>query len=266
MATTDTNTDRSTLALEQALANVPFYERWRSKDSGPSVLIPERMAALPILTKKDLRAYVPKGFIHKSCNYKEGFASGEVEMVSTIGTTEDRSSVVWNQAWWDRSEHEASHIHPVLERIYSGKHKEAVLASPLCGNNVCHIGETPMEERTLGDLLFLNQAIDPTSWDANSIKGMADELNKFKPAVIEADPAYLAILSRACLLEGQKLYQPECITLSYEFPPGCTTARYTGHSPACRWSAPTAPRKPGTSLPSANMARFIRTQPPARSD
>ena len=218
MAITDTNTDRSTFTLEEALANVPFYQRWRVHDPGPSTPLAERMAALPVLTKRDLRAYVPRGFIHKKCGYKEGFTSGEVEMVSTSGTTEERVSIVWNQAWWDRSEREAARLHPALERIYSGAHKEAVLTSPLCGNNLCHVGEAPMQERVMGNILFLNQTLDPTSWDASSLGSMAAELNLFKPAVLEADPAYLSILSRACLLAGHPLYQPECITLSYEFP------------------------------------------------
>ncbi|OGO22300.1 MAG: hypothetical protein A2Z28_01880, partial [Chloroflexi bacterium RBG_16_51_9] len=218
MAITDTHTDRRLFTLEQALANVPFYERWRGQDPGPATPFAERMAALPVLTKRDLRAYVPRGFIHEKCGYKEGFASGEVEMVSTSGTTEERVSIVWNQGWWDRSEREASRLHPVLDRIYSSAHREVILTSPLCGSNLCHVGEVPMPERTLDNLLFLNQALDPTSWDNQTIRRMADEMSLFKPAVLEADPAYLAILSRACLLAGYPLYQPECITLSYEFP------------------------------------------------
>ena len=218
MTITDTNLGRVTASLEDTLANVPFYEKWRGKDPGPSTRLPARMAALPVLSKKDLRAWVPKGFIHKNCGYKEGFSRGEVEIVSTSGTTEERVSVVWNQGWWDKSEREASRIHPVLDAIYSRPHKEAVLTSPACGNNLCHIGETPMDERILGNLLFLNQAPDPTTWDTAAVKNIAEELNQFKPIVLEADPAYLAILSRAGLQGGLKLFQPECITLSYEFP------------------------------------------------
>ena len=47
---------------------------------------------------------------------------------------------------------------------------------------------------------------------------MVDELDRFQPEVIEADPAYLSILARACVLEGLRLRQPECIVLTYEFP------------------------------------------------
>src|SRR3972149_195307 len=144
MAITNTNTDRCVFTLEEALAHVPFYERWRGQDPGPSTPLPERMAALPVLTKRDLRAYVPRGFIHEECGYKEGFTSGEVEMVSTSGTTEERVSIVWNQGWWDGSEREAARLHPVLDRLYSLAHREAVLTSPLCGHNQCHLEELRM--------------------------------------------------------------------------------------------------------------------------
>ena len=139
-------------------------------------------------------------------------------MVSTSGTAGERVSIVWNQAWWDRSEREAARLHPVLDRIFSHLHREAVLTTPVCAGNMCHIGEAQMQERTVGNLLFLNQSPDPTSWDDKNIRRMADELKLFQPEIIEADPAYLAILSRACLHTGYQLFQPECIVLTYEFP------------------------------------------------
>jgi phenylacetate-CoA ligase len=176
------------------------------------------MAALPVLTKKDLRAFVPHGFIQKGYNCQEGFRSGEIEMVSTSGTAGERVSIVWNQAWWDSSEREAARLHPSLDRIFQSEHREAVLTTPVCAANMCHIGEAPMQERTVGNLLFLNQALDPTSWDDKNIRRIADELKLFQPKIIEADPAYLAILSRACLRTGYQIFQPECIVLTYEFP------------------------------------------------
>ena len=215
---TVTMIDRDRDALEQALATTPFYQRWREYDPGPSVPLAERMRALPVLTKKDLRAHVPHGFVQGKRLWKNGFKSGEIEMVSTSGTAEERLSVVWYQAWWDRSEREAARLHPVLDRIFSKTHREAVLTSPLCAANLCHVGETPMPERIIGNLLFLNHALDPTSWDNRNIRRMAEEIGLFQPEIIEADPAYLAILSRACLRAGYVLYQPQCIVLTYEYP------------------------------------------------
>jgi phenylacetate-CoA ligase len=161
---------------------------------------------------------VPHGFAHESHRIGEGFSSGEIELVTTSGTASDRVSIVWHQPWWDRSEREAARVHPALDSVFERRHREAVLTSPLCAGKLCHVGRVPMEERVVGDLLFLNQAFDPTTWDAREIRRMVDELDRFQPEVIEADPAYLSILARACVLEGLRLRQPECIVLTYEFP------------------------------------------------
>lgn len=207
---------RCTVALDEALTAVPFYRGWRERDPGPPRPLAERMAALPVLSRKDLRAHVPDGFVRDGLRVREGFASGKIELVTTSGTTAERVSVVWHQSWWDRSLREAARGHPALDRVYGGTYREAVLTSPMCTGNLCHVGELPAAERTLGNMLFLNQEIDPARWDGRAIRRMADEINAFRPEVIEADPAYLAVFTRAC--NGTPLHQPLCISLTYEFP------------------------------------------------
>jgi phenylacetate-coenzyme A ligase PaaK-like adenylate-forming protein len=214
----NTRIENGTSTLEQALASIPFYQQWREYDPGPSVTLSKRMAALPILTKKALRANMPYGFVSSSYKIQDGFNSSEIEMVSTSGTVEERVSIVWNQSWWDNSEREAAKINPVLDTVYNKDHREAILTTPVCAGNLCHVGEVPMLERIVGNLLFLNQSLDPTSWDQQNIQRMAEEMILFQPEVIEADSAYLAILSKACLDHGYQLFQPECIVLTYEFP------------------------------------------------
>jgi len=149
---------------------------------------------------------------------KEAFASGKIEIVSTSGTSEDRVSIVWDQAWWDRSEREAARLNSVLDGIFRDPHREAVLTTPLCAGNLCHVGEVSMEDRTVGNLLFLNQSPNPTSWNGRTVRRIAEELGRFRPRILEADPAYLSILSRQMTLAGIVPFQPACIVLTYEFP------------------------------------------------
>lgn len=208
----------SAAALEQSLAEVPFYQRWKSFDPGGNVPVEQRYAALPILTKRDIRAYMPKGFVPGTRNFKAGMESGEIELVMTSGTTEDRSSIVWYQPWWDASELAAATLHTGLDKVINGRQKEAVLTTPLCAGTVCHIGDLPIEERTLGRLLFLNQQPDPARWTARDMDRMIDELDSFKPDLLEADPAYLAILCRYAMTHDVTLYQPHFISLTYEYP------------------------------------------------
>jgi phenylacetate-coenzyme A ligase PaaK-like adenylate-forming protein len=209
---------RCAAALECALEQAPFYERWRPFDPGPGVSVDARYAALPFLTKRDVRAHMPKGFVPRTRDFRAGIAAGEIELVSTSGTSEDRASIVWYQPWWDASEHAAATLHRGLDRVINGTQREAVLTTPLCAGTVCHVGDLSMQERTLGRLLFLNQKADPNYWTAADKERMLAELSRFEPELLEADPAYLAILARHAADTGVTAPRPRFISLTYEFP------------------------------------------------
>ncbi len=205
-------------ALESALADVPFYQNWRDRDPGPRSPIARRYAALPILTKRDMRVQMPKGFIPRERDFRAGIESGAIELVTTSGTSDDRATIVWHQPWWDASEHAAARLHAGLDRVIDGSQREAVLTTPLCAGNVCHIGDLSMAERTMGRLLFLNQKPDPTYWTSGDMERILDELNRFAPELLEADPAYLAILARHAANKGIAVQAPRFISLTFEFP------------------------------------------------
>lgn len=215
---TGTYQDACAAELDRALGQAPFYRSWQPLDPGRGLAVDRRYAALPVITKRDLRAHMPKGFVAPGRDLRTAVESGELELVSTSGTTEDRSSILWHQPWWDASEHAAATLHGGLDRVINGTQREAVLTTPLCAGNVCHIGDLSMEDRTLGRLLFLNQKPDPTQWTAADMDRMIDELNRFDTELLEADPAYLAILSRYAADTGRRLVPPRFISLTYEFP------------------------------------------------
>jgi phenylacetate-CoA ligase len=209
---------RCALALDRALSLASFYGKWKNLDPGPSIPIDTRFSSLPVLTKKDLRAWIPDGFVYSDKDAKAGFASGDIELVPTSGTASERLSIIWNQAWWDRSEREGARINAALDRAFSQNHREAVLTTPVCAGNLCHVGDVPIEERILGNLLFPNQRMDPDSWGEKEVRRMAEELARFQPEVIEADPAYLARFSFETMRLGLAPFQPDIIVLTYEYP------------------------------------------------
>jgi phenylacetate-coenzyme A ligase PaaK-like adenylate-forming protein len=205
-------------ALGQAFGRAPFYRAWQAGDPGPGAPLARRFAALPVLTKRDLRAHMPKGFVPQDRDFKAAVSSGELELVSTSGTCGDRSTIVWYQPWWDGSEHAAATLHTGLDRVINGSQREAVLTTPLCAGNICHMGDLTMESRTMGRLLFLNVKPDPGHWTPADMDRMIDELNRFQPELLEADPAYLAILARYACERGAALHRPRFVSLTYEFP------------------------------------------------
>ena len=205
-------------ALDQALTRVPFYQRWRPFDPDDRLPADSRYAAMPFLSKRDLRAHMPKGFVPRDRDLKAALETGELEIVSTSGTSEDRSSIVWYQSWWDRSEVAAAKLHRGLDQVIDGSQREAVLTTPVCAGNVCHVGDLSMSDRTLGRLLFLNQKPDPGYWRSDEMDRMIDELNRFRPDLLEADPAYLAVLARHAAAARLRVLRPRFISLTYELP------------------------------------------------
>lgn len=205
-------------ALEDALANVPFYARWKAKDPGKGTPPLERFRKLPTLARRELRAGFPKLFTPKGKDLKSALDSGETELVATSGTTEDRVQVIWWQPWWDKQE-EAQYLtgNPLSKSVWGDGFKEVVLTTPVCSGGVCHIGDLSMKERIHERMLFLNQKADPAHWSERDLQRMAAELNEYAPQALEADPAYLAALSRYAAEKNIPLYKPKYIGLTYEF-------------------------------------------------
>ena len=70
----------------------------------------------------------------------------------------------------------------------------------------------------MGRLLFLNQKPDPNHWTPEDMDRMIEEVNRFRPELLEADPAYLAALARYAADHHAAVHPPRFVSLTYEFP------------------------------------------------
>ena len=208
----------SLAALETALNDVPGYAPWRGRDPGPGVPLDERYAALPGLTKADLRAGPPDRFVPRGKDLRRGLADGEVEFAQTSGTTDDQVTLVFSAAWWEASERAAWQLNARAREAATGAHREAVVASPRCVGPGYSPQPRAERERTLGRVLYLNEKIDPATWNEMDIRRIAAELNGYAPAVLEGDPAYLAPFARRATALGLDLFRPPLIFLTYSYP------------------------------------------------
>jgi phenylacetate-CoA ligase len=205
-------------ALDVALGATPAYAGWRRFDPGPASPPHERLASLPALTKRDLRAHGPQGFAPNGRDVTAGLAAGEIELVTTSGSTGDRVVNVWYQPWWDASEAASWRLNAHARAAATGAHREAILTSPWCAGFPCESGRLSREERTLGRLLFLSERSDPSLWTPELMDRMADEIDAWRPAVLEANPSFLARLSRHLLARERRVQAPRLIVLTYENP------------------------------------------------
>jgi len=205
-------------ALDEALYSTQAYDAWRMMDPGRASPVFSRFAALPALTKRELRAGGPQGFVPHGRDIAEGLTAHEIELVATSGATGDQVTNVWYQPWWNASEAASWQLNAHARAVATGAHREAILTSPWCAGFPCEDGYLTTEQRTLGRFLFLSERSDPSSWSSDLMDRMVEEFNAFKPVVLEANPSFLARLSRHIVRRRLHVYSPALIVLTYENP------------------------------------------------
>src|SRR5262245_50970845 len=97
------------------IAEVPLYAgRSAPPASGDPTALSRWLASLPAVGKPQLRRGFPATLVRSSCDLKRALADGEVEILATSGTTENRLQVLWQGSWWDPQEREAMRLNAVV--------------------------------------------------------------------------------------------------------------------------------------------------------
>jgi len=209
--------ERAASAIARALRETPFYSRYRDA-SGLSLA--KQLERLPLLFKKDVRAALPKAWVPTGRDVRAELASGELELVETSGSTEDRLRVLWDRGWWLGQEERAMRTNPLVARALDGAfgpYREAILTTPVCGGGVCHTGDLAYEERLDEHRIFLNMRPDPTFWRPEDKTRMVDEIEHHRTVGLEADPAYMAPLALHAASLGRTLAVSGFTQLTYAF-------------------------------------------------
>jgi len=210
--------ERSRSILEEALRGLTAYASWRAFDPGPGYPVDARYAAMPTLTKKAIRDHFPEGFVPAGKDIKRGLDSGEIEFVKTSGTSDVSVTNIWHQRWWDESERLSWQLNSHAARLATGTHNEAILANPINVGFISNDADLPMGKRRLARFLYLNEKSDPALWTPELTKRMTEELEEFRPAVLEANPSLLAKLCRHIAESGRPVFQPGLIVITFEYP------------------------------------------------
>ncbi len=203
--------------LDMALS-LGAYKSWRKYDPGSSFSINERYSHMPALTKADIRQHFPHGFVPEGRDIDKGLAAGDISFVNSSGSTDARVTNIWNQKFWDASEKASWKLNADTARVATGEHREAILVNPLNVGIISDDAELPMEKRRLARFLYLNEKTDPLSWTSDYMDRMIEELDIFRPVILEANPTLLAKFARYIAAHHRSIFQPEVIVLTYEFP------------------------------------------------
>ena len=210
--------ERSRKILDEALAKVPIYQRWKSLDPGPAADVDSRFAAMPALTKKDIREHFPEGLLPRELDLNRAIARKEVSLVDSSGTTNDKITNIWNQRWWDASEISSWKLNAYMSQCATGDHKEAILVNPKNVGIKSDLVDLTLEQRCLSRFLYLNEKTDFSYWTLAHMGRMIEELGRYQPVVLEANPSYLARLCRYAISNKVTVFQPGIIVFTYEYP------------------------------------------------
>jgi len=210
--------ERSLNVLNIALNELSAYKSWKTFDPGSDYPVDMRYAALPVLTKKAIREHFPEGFVPSGKDIKTGLENKEIEFVKTSGSIDIAVTNIWYQKWWDASEKASWKLNSYATKLTAGSYHEAILVNPMNVGIISDDKPLSMKERTLSRFLYLNERTSQASWTNEHMDRMAEELNIFQPAILEANPSLLAKFCRYLVTTGQKVYQPGLITFTYEYP------------------------------------------------
>jgi phenylacetate-CoA ligase len=203
-------------AIEQTVA-VPFYATsvWQAALALPSPLLTD----LPRITKSQLREHSPEGFLPFGLDLQTLLARGLIEEESTSGTSGASVRVVFGKTWWTEQERRALVRNPFLAERFgtSPSLRRAVLTTPGCSGVSCYNRWLNLEQRTLGDSLFVNQSRIPFTLGEDKLAVMADEVAAWAPAFLDMDPVHGAWFALHCERHGRRFPSLRFILTSYEF-------------------------------------------------
>jgi len=209
-----------TSSLSQAIGQTktsPFYAsaEWQAAFALPA----PQLRDLPRITKSQLREHSPEGFLPSGMELKDLVARGLIEEESTSGTSGASVRVVFGKTWWAEQERRALVRNPFLAGLFGERPslRRAVLTTPGCSGVSCYNRWLNLEQRTLGDSLYVNQSRIPFTLGDEKLAGMAKEAADWAPEFLDVDPVHGAWFALFCERHGIHLPSLRFILTSYEY-------------------------------------------------
>ena len=203
-------------AIEQTVT-VPFYATpaWQAALS----LSSPRLTDLPRITKSQLREHSPEGFLPAGLDLKTLLDRGLIEEESTSGTSGASVRVIFGQTWWAEQERRALVRNPFLAQLFGARPslRRCVLTTPGCSGVSCFNRWLNLEQRTLGDSLFVNQSRIPFTLGDEKLAVMAKEVADWAPTFLDVDPVHGAWFALHCERHGLRFPSLRFILTSYEY-------------------------------------------------
>jgi phenylacetate-CoA ligase len=204
-------------SLIEQTKGAAFYDapEWQAAFALPS----PQLSDLPRISKSQLREHSPEGFLPVGMALPTLLERGLIEEESTSGTSGASVRVVFGKTWWYEQERRALVRNPFLADLFGGRTslRRAVLTTPGCSGVSCYHRWLSLEQRTLGDCLFVNQSRIPFTLGEDKLAGMVQEVTDWAPAFLDVDPVHGAWFALHCERHRIRFPSLRFILTSYEY-------------------------------------------------
>ncbi len=204
--------------VREYIDEVPLYRAAKAGRRGRATGL-ELLAALPLITKQDIKKNFPRNFLRAGQSLDELTAQGRVEIEHTAGTTDSRADLLLESGWWLRQEAWALDLNAHIARIrreYPQAHR-ITLSSPACNGEITYHGTPSAKRRSLGNTRFLSLSRFPFLLSEADLDQMIEEARAWDPIFLDADPVYAAVFALHCERRRVRFPSLKFIFTSYEF-------------------------------------------------
>ena len=197
---------------------VPLYQA--AAGAARTATASQLLAALPYITKDDVKKDFPNNFLRAGQSLDELVAQNRVEIEHTAGTTDNRADLLLERGWWSRQEAWAlglnAHVAQVLQEN-PGAHR-VTISSPACNGDISYANGTPSaKRRTLGATRVLSLSRFPFLLSTADLDQMVEEARDWDPVFLDTDPVYAVVFALHCERRQVKFPKLRFLFTSYEY-------------------------------------------------
>jgi phenylacetate-CoA ligase len=203
--------------LQSYAREVPLYRVGTT--AGERATSTELLAALPYITKQEIKQDFPHNFLRAGDTLDELIAQKRIEIEHTAGTTDNRADLILEYGWWARQEQWAlslnSHVAQVLRE--NPEAHRVTISSPACNGDITYNGTPSAKRRTLGNTRVLSLSRFPFLLSTADLDRMIEEALQWDPVFLDTDPVYAVVFALHCERRGVKFPKLKFILTSYEY-------------------------------------------------
>jgi phenylacetate-CoA ligase len=201
--------------LREYVEHVPLYRA----ASGRATTAAGLLAALPYITKQEIKRDFPNNFLRAGQSLEGLVAANRVEIEHTAGTTDNRADLILGRDWWTRQEQWALGLNARIAQVLAedpAAHR-VTISSPACNGDITYNGTPSAKRRTLGTTRVLSLSRFPFLLSADDLDQMVREALDWDPVFLDTDPVYAAVFALHCERRQVRFPRLKFITTSYEY-------------------------------------------------